>query len=112
LSLALPAAAASAAPARGTVHGFSRQLGVPAKARERFNRRTESFRKLKIDEAEQEIDVALRADPAFAQAFAMRAFDRLAEKDFNGAVEDARRAASLDAEDAESSSLWRCLAIP
>jgi len=53
----------------------ARQLGVPAKARERLTAAQESFRKLKIDEAEQEIDVALRADPAFAQAFAIASLD-------------------------------------
>ena len=80
----------------------AKQLGVPEKARERLAAAQESFRKLKIDEAEQEIDSALRADPSFAQAFAMRAFIRLARKDSDGAIEDAKRAASLDGEDAES----------
>ena len=109
LSLALPAAAASLAPANGRYSVSAKQLGIPAKARERLAAAQESFRKLKIDEAEQEIGGALRAYPAFAQAFAMRAFIRLAQKDGNGAVEDAKRAASLDAEDAESFvALARC----
>ena len=101
LSLALPPANAS--PAAGGRYAVSaKQLGVPAKARERLTAARESFGKLKIDEAEQEIDGALRADPDFAQGFAMRAFIRLAQKDANGAVEDARQAVSLDGEDAES----------
>jgi tetratricopeptide (TPR) repeat protein len=102
LSLAMPARVASHAPAAGRYVVSAKQLGIPAKARERLAAAQESFRKLKIDEAEREIDGALRADPDFAQAFAMRAFVRLAQKDANGAVEAARRAVSLDAEDAES----------
>jgi tetratricopeptide (TPR) repeat protein len=102
LSLALPAAAVSRAPAPGRYMVSAKQLGVPSKARERFVAAQESFRRLKFDEAEQEIDGALRADSAFAGAFAMRAFIRLAQKDFNRAVEDARRAALLDAADAEA----------
>ncbi len=100
LSLALPAASAS--PANGRYIVSASQLGVPAKARERLAAAQESFGKLKIEEAAQEVDGALRADPSFAQAFAMRAFIRLAQKDGDGAVEDARRAAVLDAQDAES----------
>jgi tetratricopeptide (TPR) repeat protein len=102
LSLALPGVASSPAPTGMRYVVSAKQLGVPAKARERLTAAQESFRKLKFDEAEREIDGALRADPAFAQAFAMRAFIRLAQKDAAGAAEDARRAASLDAEDAES----------
>jgi tetratricopeptide (TPR) repeat protein len=102
MSLALPAAAVSPAPAGPRYIVSAKQFRVPAKARKRLTAAQESFKELKIDGAEQEIDDALRADPAFAQAFAMRAFIRLAQKDVNGAVEDARRAASLDPEDAES----------
>jgi tetratricopeptide (TPR) repeat protein len=102
LSLALPAAAVRATPAAGRYTVSAKQLGVTAKARERLVAAQESFRKLKFDEAEQEIDGALRADSAFAAAFAMRAFIRLAQKDVHRAVEDARHAVLLDAEDAES----------
>ncbi len=101
LSLAMPASAASHPTTRRFIVS-AKQLGVPAKARERLAAAQESFRKLKIDEAEREIDGALRADPTYAQAFAMRAFIRLAQKDANGAAEAARRAVSLDAEDPES----------
>jgi tetratricopeptide (TPR) repeat protein len=102
LSLALPAVDVGPAPTRGRYVVSAKQLGVPAKARERLAAAQESFRKSKIDEAEREIGRALQADPTFAQAFAMRTFIRLAQKDVHGAVEDAKRAASLDAEDAES----------
>lgn len=102
LSLALPAVDVSPAPAGGRYIVSAKRLGVPAKARERLTAAQESFRKLRIDEAEREIDGALRADPVFAQAFAMRAFIRLAQKDANGAVEDARQAVLLDGTDAES----------
>jgi tetratricopeptide (TPR) repeat protein len=103
LSTALPATVSVAsAPVSGRYVVSAKQLGVPEKARERLAAAQESFRKSKIDEAEQEINGALRADPSFAQAFAIRAFLRLAQKDGDGAVQDAKRAASLDPEDAES----------
>jgi tetratricopeptide (TPR) repeat protein len=102
LSLALPADSVSRAPGGGRYVVSAKQLGVPSKARERLVAAQESFRKLKFDQAEQDIDGALRADSAFAAAFTMRAFIRLAQKDVHRAVEDARHAVLLDAEDAES----------
>jgi hypothetical protein len=102
LSLALPPASASAPPTPGRYIVSAKGLGVPAKARRHLAAANRDFAKLEFDGAEREIDNALRVDPAFAQAYAMRAFVRLAEKDPNAAVEDARRAVSLDADDAES----------
>lgn len=102
LSLALPATAVSQAPAAARYIISAEQLGVPAKARERLAAAQEWFRKFEFVKAEQAIDGALRADPAFAQAFTVRAFIRLAQKNANAAIEDARRAAELDAYDAES----------
>ena len=101
-SLAMPASATSPAPAARRYVVSAKQLGIPAKAKKRLAAAQQSFENLKIDEAEHEIDSALRAYPAFAQAFAMRAFIRLARKDGNSAVEDAKRAVSLDGEEAES----------
>jgi tetratricopeptide (TPR) repeat protein len=102
LSVALPAAAVTRLPESGRYMVSAKQLGIPAKARERLVAARQSFRKLKFDQAEKETDGALRADPGFAEAFTMRALIRLAEKDFRGAMDDARRAAALDAEDTEA----------
>jgi tetratricopeptide (TPR) repeat protein len=57
---------------------------------------------MNFDRASREVDSALRADPGCAQAFSMRAFIKLAKKDSQGAVADAKRAALLDPGDAES----------
>lgn len=102
LSLALPPASAIAPPATGRYIVSAARLGVPAKARAHLTAAHRYFANLEFDNAEQEIEGALRADSAFAQAFAMRAFIKLAEKDLNGAVEDAKHATLLDANDAES----------
>jgi hypothetical protein len=102
LSLALPGAAAEwvAMPERYLVS--AKRLGVPTKAWTHLAAAQREFRKMKCDAAEREIDDALREDPAFARAFTMRAFIRLAEGDASRAVEDAKRGAELDPDDAES----------
>ena len=99
-SLALPTDLANAAPAHYTVS--AKRLGVPAKAWTHLAAAHREFSRMNFDEASREVDSALRADPACAQAFSMRAFIKLAEKDPAGAVDDAKRAASLDPGDAES----------
>jgi tetratricopeptide (TPR) repeat protein len=102
LSFALPAPAVNAGPAAGRYIVSAKRLEVPAKARTRLAIAQREFKQTKFDEAERAIDGALRIDPTFAQAFTMRAFIRLAEKELNGAAEDARHAISLDVSDAES----------
>jgi tetratricopeptide (TPR) repeat protein len=101
LSLVLPPASATAPPQPGRYIVSAKRLGIPAKARSHLGAAHRHFAKMEFDEAEREIERALQADPAFAQAFAMRAFIKLAEKDPNGAAEDAKHAAALDADDAE-----------
>jgi tetratricopeptide (TPR) repeat protein len=98
-SLALPADAGNAAPAHYTVS--AKRLGVPAKAWAHLAAAHREFSKMEFGAASREVDSALRVDPACAQAFSMRAFIKLAEKDSQGAVADAKRAASLDPGDAE-----------
>jgi tetratricopeptide (TPR) repeat protein len=102
LSLALPAPAVNTAPASERYVVSARHLEVSAKARTDLAVAEREFKKLKFDEAERGIDDALRMDPTFAEAFTMRAFVRLAEKNLKGAEEDARHAISLDVSDAES----------
>jgi Tfp pilus assembly protein PilF len=101
LSLALPSASVDAPPASRRYVVPAKRLGVPAKAGKHLVAAHEAFRSSKFDKAEQEIEGALQADPTFAQAFAMRAFIRLAEQDPGAAVDDAKHAASLDADDPE-----------
>jgi tetratricopeptide (TPR) repeat protein len=102
LSLVLPATVPIAPSASERYIISANRLGVPAKARKHLVAAHEGFRKLNFDGAEREIDEAIRADSAFAQAFAMRAFIKLAKKDPSGAAEDARRAMLLDPSDSAS----------
>jgi tetratricopeptide (TPR) repeat protein len=102
LSMVLPGTVPSSPAASGRYVVSAKTLGVPAKAWNNLAAAQTAFRKLQFDKAEREIGAAMQADPAFAQAFAMRAFIRLAEKDPSGAAEDARRAVALDPGDAES----------
>jgi tetratricopeptide (TPR) repeat protein len=102
LTLALPPNSATTQPDPGRYVVSAKRLGIPAKARSHLTAAHRHFAKMEFDEAEREIEGALKADPGFAQAFAMLAFIRLARKDTNGAAEDAKRAISLDADDAES----------
>jgi tetratricopeptide (TPR) repeat protein len=77
-------------------------LSVPPKAWKHLESANGRFSKGNLPEAAKEIDRALQVDPAFAQAFAMRAFIRLAGRDPEGAADDAKRATVLDPHDAES----------
>jgi tetratricopeptide (TPR) repeat protein len=102
LSLALPARPANSMPSPGRYRVSAGRLEVSAKARTHLAAAQREFRKMKFNEAEREIDAALQSDPTFAQAFTMRAFIQLAEKNPRQAVKDAKRAASLDPDDPES----------
>jgi tetratricopeptide (TPR) repeat protein len=72
------------------------QLGVPAKARAHLQAADRSFRRAKFDQAMTEIDSALRIDPEYALALALRAVIWLGKKDPSRASEDAQLAVSLD----------------
>jgi len=102
LSLALPPAPSNINPTPGRYTVSAKRLGIPAKARKHLAAANEAFGTAKFDKAEREIEGALEADPAFPQAFTMRAFIKLAEKDPRSAVEDARHAASIEADDADA----------
>jgi hypothetical protein len=80
LSLVLPATVPIAPSASERYIISANRLGVPAKTRKHLVAAHEAFRKLNFDGAEREIDEAIQADSAFAQAFAMRAFIKLAKK--------------------------------
>lgn len=80
----------------------ARTLAISAKARKHLAAALKEFSKMNVDESLKHIDAALHTDPACAQAFSMRAFIRLAEKDPRRAAEDARHAMALDPDDAES----------
>ena len=102
LSLALPPAPSNANPTPGRYTVSAKRPGIPAKARKHLAAANEAFGNSMFDKAGREIECALEADATFPQAFTMRAFIKLAEKDPQSAVEDARRAASLDAGDSEA----------
>jgi tetratricopeptide (TPR) repeat protein len=98
-SLALPADSVNATSTHFTVS--AKRLGVPAKAWPHLAAAHREFSKMNFDEASRQVEIALQADPDCSQAFSMRAFIKLAEKDSQGAVSDAKHAASLDPGDAE-----------
>lgn len=77
-------------------------LRVPTKAWNHLQAAQKNFSKSNLREAEQEIEQALKIDPDFPQAFTVRALLKLADQDGNGALGDAKRATSLDPNDAES----------
>jgi tetratricopeptide (TPR) repeat protein len=79
------------------------RLGVSSKAAKHLEWAQKRFIKLDLPGAIAEINQALDADPDCAQAFSMRAFVKLALKDFSGAIEDAHRAIALDPHDPASS---------
>ena len=87
-------------PPRDTVSAA--QLSIPAKAWKQLESAHAQFSKGNLPEAAMEIERALKLDPLCAQAFSMRVFVKLAGKDREGAVEDAKRAILLDPHDAES----------
>jgi Tfp pilus assembly protein PilF len=102
VNLALPAdpAIGVRAPAPYTVS--AKQLRIAPNAWKHLAAANREFGKMNFDRASREVGRALRADPACAPAFSMRALIKLAEKDPRAAVEDARRAVLLDPDDAES----------
>jgi Tfp pilus assembly protein PilF len=87
-------------PPRQTVS--VKQLSIRKRVLARLSRAHEEFGQTNLEGALKEIDAALRSDPSCAQAFSMRAFIKLAARDFSGAAEDARHAIVLDPDEAES----------
>jgi tetratricopeptide (TPR) repeat protein len=79
------------------------RLASSEKTRKYIQRAQNEFTQLHTEEALRNLDTALQADPRCAAAFTMRAFIRLATRDFNGALDDATRAASLDPDNTDSS---------
>ena len=100
--IALPAAFEGFAPAPPHATVSAMQLRVPRQAWAHLQSAHQEFSKGNLAGAAREIDRAFETDPACAPAFAMRAFLRLAAKDPQGAVADARQAAGMDPHDAES----------
>jgi tetratricopeptide (TPR) repeat protein len=78
------------------------RLATSEKTRKYIQRAQNEFTQLHTDEALRSLDAALQVDPRCAAAFTMRAFIRLATRDFNGALDDATRATSLDPDNTDS----------
>ena len=75
------------------------ELRIPKQARQYLKLAQQSFRRTNFEEAEAEVDRALKLDASFAAAFSMRAFLRLASRALAGAIDDAQHALSLDSSD-------------
>lgn len=95
-----PASDVAPEPPQDTVSAA--QLSIPVKARKHLQLADAQFVKLHLPEAAMEVDRALQVDPMCAAAFSIRAFIKLAGKDREGAVEDAKRAILLDPHGADS----------
>jgi tetratricopeptide (TPR) repeat protein len=95
-------AAATTVPNQPTYSVSVAQLSIPAKAIKHLESAHKHFTKSDLTGAIKEIDQALGVDPDCAQAFSLRAFVKLALKNFDGAIEDAIRAVVLDPHDPES----------
>jgi tetratricopeptide (TPR) repeat protein len=74
----------------------ARQLGVPKEARRYLKLANQEFSRSNLENAEADVDQALKVDSSFAAAFSMRAFLRLASRALAGAIEDAQHAVALD----------------
>jgi tetratricopeptide (TPR) repeat protein len=96
----------SAAPARlahqSAVTVSARQLATPARVRNLVARAQEAFNKGGLAEAGGELNSALLLDPTCSEAWAMRAFVKLAAKDSSGAIADASQAMLVDAGNASA----------
>src|SRR5215469_8226650 len=95
-------AAGTAVPNQSSEAVSVAQLSIPAKAVKHLESAEKRFKKSDLGGATSEIDRALEIDPDCAQAFSLRAFVKLALRDFDGAIEDAMRAVALDPHDPES----------
>jgi tetratricopeptide (TPR) repeat protein len=78
------------------------QLRTPEKVRAFLKSASREFAKFNIAAAEQEVERALQFDNACPAAYVLRSFLRIASRDFNGAIEDAKRAALLSPYDANA----------
>jgi tetratricopeptide (TPR) repeat protein len=102
ITIVLPPAAEDVAPEPPQHTVSAAQLSVPNKAWKHLESAHTQFSKGNLSQATAEIERTLQADPACAAAFSMRAFIKLAGRDPQGAVEDAKHAIILDGRDAES----------
>jgi tetratricopeptide (TPR) repeat protein len=78
------------------------QLRIPEKVRLLLKLASQEFAKSNIAAAGQDVERALHIDDSCAAAYSMRAFLRIASKNLNGAINDAKRAALLDPYDANA----------
>lgn len=89
----------SAAPT-GVNHALykisARQLAISPKTRARIAAAQDKFEKGNISEALTELDTAGRLSPSCSEAWSMRAFIKLADRDVAGAINDASHALDLD----------------
>jgi tetratricopeptide (TPR) repeat protein len=103
VTIALPAASAVVGSQRREDYAVSvQQLRTSEKVRMHLKLANQQFGKLNIAGAEQEVERALQIDDSCAAEYSMRAFLRIASRNFNGAIDDAKRAELLDPFDADA----------
>ena len=87
---------------RATYMVSSRQLRVPEEARKYLRLANREFSRSNLENAEADVERALKVDSSYAAAFSMRAFLRLASRSPAGAIEDAQHAVELDPSDGDA----------
>jgi len=84
-------------PAPGNGHTVSiAEMKIPEKARNHFRKADAAMRKGKYDEAAQEVEKALEAAPAYANALTLRAVLRLDSNQSQPALDDLQKALNSD----------------
>jgi tetratricopeptide (TPR) repeat protein len=80
----------------------ARELSIPEKARAHLKLAHQEFSRLNLAGAAYHVEQALRVQPTCAAAFSMRSILRIAVKDPDGAIADAKRAMMLDPYEADA----------
>ena len=80
----------------------ARQLAIPPKTRARIVSAQRRFERGNIRGAMTELDAAVTLSPSCSEAWSMRAFIKLSDRDIDGAIRDASRAFELDRTNAEA----------
>lgn len=80
----------------------ARQLAMPSKTRARIAAAQKKFDEGNISGAIHQLNTALTLSPSCSEAWSMRAFIRLSDRDLAGAIRDASRASELDRNNAEA----------
>ncbi len=97
VTLTLPSQTADTGPLADNATVSVSQLKIPHEAKKHFVKADEAFRDQKLAKARQEVEKALHAFPAYAQALTLRGILNLQDKNFDAARADLESAIKDDA---------------